>query len=38
MKLGEQVDVRPVRRRAIRRAWKSRGEVIPDGRYHGWVS
>ncbi len=51
MKLGEQIDIRPVkrakdyvryakkmRRRAVRQAWKQRGEVIDNGKYHGWVS
>jgi hypothetical protein len=26
------------RRRAVRQAWKQRGEIIHDGYYHGWVS
>jgi hypothetical protein len=27
-----------LRARAVRRAWKLYGEVVPEGRYHGWVS
>lgn len=47
MKLGEQICgvrsarvariAKRIRRRSIRRAWRQRGEVIHDGRYHGWT-